>query len=256
MKTIYFTLIFTFCNILLFAQTPAELIKISNDKIAIGDMEMTSTINIEDGKGNVRTRKITTVSAKFADCTKRMIRFLSPAEVQGTALLIYDYENQSDNLWIYMPALRKVRRILSTEKGKNFMGSEFTNADMTQPNADDFNYSDTGNKTIDGKTCRMIVSTCKTEAITQENNFSKKISYIDKNDNLCYRIEYFDLKGKLSRIQHISNYQKQSNGKYFAMKMVMENVINGRKSTLITDKIQIGNTRKENYFTPANLEKQ
>lgn len=255
MKTIQFILIFTFCNIiLLFAQTPEELIRISNDKTAIGDMEMTSTINIEDGKGNVRIRQINTLSATFGDCTKRMIRFLSPAEVQGTALLIYDYENQADNLWIYMPALRKVRRILSTEKGKNFMGSEFTNADMSQPNAGDFIYSNSGNKTIDGKNYILIVATCKTEAIMLENNFSKKISYIDKQDNLCYRIEYYDLKGKLSRIQHNSNYRKQSNGKYFAMKMVMENVINGRKSVLITDKIQTGNTRKENFFTPGNLE--
>jgi len=257
MKTIQFILIFTFCNIfLLFAQTPEEIIRISNDKIAIGDMEMTSTINIEDGKGNVRTRQINTLSAKFGDCTKRMIRFLSPAEVKGTGLLIYDYENQADNLWIYMPALRKVRRILSTEKGKNFMGSEFTNADMSQPNVADFNYSNTGNKTIDGKNCTMILPSCKTVAIMQENNFSKKICYIDKLDNLCYRIEYFDLKGKLSRIQHISNYQKQSNGKYFAMKMVMENVVNGRKSILITDKIQTGNTRKESFFTPGSLEIQ
>jgi hypothetical protein len=256
MKSTIFTIICTFCTLLLFAQSPSEVMKISIDKIAIGDMEMTSTIRIEDGKGNVRIRQINTISVKFGECTKRMIRFLAPAEVKGTALLIYDFDNQSDNIWIYMPALRKVRRILSSEKGKNFMGSEFTNADMTQPNADDYIYTDTGSKTIDGKICRMIEAKCKNNEIMQENNFSKKISYIDKSENLCYRVDFYDLNGQLYKIQYISNYQKQNNGKFFALKMVMENVKNGRKSILITDKIQTGSTFRENFFSPGNLEKQ
>jgi archaellum biogenesis ATPase FlaH len=102
----------------------------------------------------------------------------------------------------------------------------------------------------------MIEAKCKNNEIMQENNFSKKISYIDKSENLCYRVDFYDLNGQLYKIQYISNYQKQNNGKFFALKMVMENVKNGRKSILITDKIQTGSTFRENFFSPGNLEKQ
>ena len=76
--------------------------------------------------------------------------FTSPADVRGTAMLIYDYENKDDDMWIYMPAIRKIRRIVSSEKGKNFMGSEFTNADMSKPNMNDFDYRILSSETYSG----------------------------------------------------------------------------------------------------------
>ncbi len=89
---------------------------------------MTSTLKIYDNKGNVRVREVSNAMAKFSGTTKTLFKFLSPPEVKGTTILIYDYENKDDDMWIYMPSLRKTRRIVATEKGKSFMGSEFSNA--------------------------------------------------------------------------------------------------------------------------------
>ncbi|HOG05904.1 MAG TPA: outer membrane lipoprotein-sorting protein, partial [Paludibacter sp.] len=105
------------------AQDAEEISEKAMDAIKIQDMEMISTINIYDARGNVRTRQISMASRKFTECTKMIIRFLAPADVKGTTLLVHDYEDKDDNQWIYMPALRNVRRIVSTEKAKNFMGS-------------------------------------------------------------------------------------------------------------------------------------
>src|SRR5690606_29003066 len=148
---------------------------------------------------NVRVRQIATASRKFSDCTKILIKFLAPADVKGTSLLMFDYEDQEDSQWIYMPALRKVRRIVSTEKGKNFMGSEFTNADMSKPNLNDFNYKILGEATYEGKKCRKIEAIAKDDRIRQENGYSKKISYIDKETDFCYKVEYYDLSDTLIR---------------------------------------------------------
>lgn len=253
MKTLILT-IFTFCVLTLGAQQAKDISRKTMNAIDIGDMEMTSTIEIYDTKGNVRTRQISTASRKFKDCNKMMIKFLAPADVKGTIMLVYDYDTQADNQWIFMPALRKVRRILSTEKGKNFMGSEFTNADMSKPNIDDFSYKLLGKETINGKVCLKIEATPLSDAVRQENNFSKRISYIDENDFLCYKIEYFDLAGKLQRVQTISKYQKQANGKYFAFYMMMENVQNGRKSVMKIDRFQAGSKMEEAKFVPGAME--
>ncbi|MEA4936408.1 hypothetical protein SDC9_133748 [bioreactor metagenome] len=238
-----------------YAQTAQEIVKKSNDAVDVGDMEMTSGIFIYDAKGNLRTRQISTASKKFADCNKMLIRFLAPADVKGTSLLVYDYDNQSDNQWIYMPALRKVRRILSAEKGKNFMGSEFTNADMGKPNLQDYVYVSLGSTELEGKRCWKIEAKCKNEIIQQENGFSRKVMYIDQNNYLTHKVEYYDLSGQLQRVLLNSAYKKLSGSSYFAFHMVMENMQNGRKSEMKVDKFQNGSKLSENVFSPNVLDK-
>ena len=249
------TTIFIFCALTLTAQNAREISRKSMDITEVGDMEMISTINIHDGRGNVRTRQISTASREFKECTKMLIRFLAPADVKGTALLVYDYDDQDDSQWIYMPALRKVRRIVSTEKGKNFMGSEFTNADMSRPNQQDFDYQLVGEEVYEGRKCWKIKAIGKTDAIKQQNGFSSNISYIDQQLFLCYKIEYFDLSDKLHRIQYVTDYRKQANGKYFAYRMTMQNVQNKRKSEMIVDKFQLGSKLPESTFSPAMIDK-
>ena len=183
------------------------------------------------------------------------MKFIEPADVRGTTLLVFDYETKDDDLWIYMPALRKTRRIVSSEKGKNFMGSEFTNADMSKPNLDEFIYKLLGEEPIDGKPCWKVEATCKTETIAEQNGFSKRISFIEKGNYLAHRIEYFDLKGELLKVETINDYRKLSNGNYFAFFMEMKNVQNKRNSIMTIDKFQLGSTLTETQFSPAMIEK-
>ncbi len=236
------------------SQSAREIAQKANEAIESGDMEMISTIRIADTRGNERIRQISTASRKFGECTKMLTVFLQPPDIKGTSLLVFDYEHKEDNMWIYMPALKKVRRIVSSEKGKNFMGSEFSNADMSKPNINEFRYNDLGTVTIHGKKCRKIESIPVNEEIAKDNNISKKVSYIDSGNFLCYRIEYFDLNGKLQRIQTISEYRKLTNGKHFAHRMEMENVQNSRKTTLIIDQFQQGSKLPESRFSPNALE--
>ncbi|MGI5975042.1 MAG: outer membrane lipoprotein-sorting protein [Paludibacter sp.] len=237
------------------AQDAEEISEKAMDAIKIQDMEMISTINIYDARGNVRTRQISMASRKFTECTKMIIRFLAPADVKGTTLLVHDYEDKDDNQWIYMPALRNVRRIVSTEKAKNFMGSEFTNADMSKPNLKDYEYKILGVEEYEGKSCWKIEAVCKTDKVRQENGFSKRVSLIDKNLYLCYKIEYYDLSDTMYRTQYISDYRKLEDGNYFAYSMTMENLKNGRKSEMIVDKFQLGSKLSENIFSPSMLDK-
>jgi outer membrane lipoprotein-sorting protein len=212
-------------------------------------------LKIFDAKGRERIRQITTASKKFGEINKTIMKFTAPADVKGTAILIYDYTNKDDDMWIYMPALRKTRRIISSEKGKSFMSSEFTNADMSKPNMNDFNYKILSSETYKGHSCWKIKNACKDEDIEDENGYSKKIVWIEKETYLCHKIEFYDLSGELHKIQSIEQYEKQSNGKYFAFYMKMENTQNGRESIMTINKFQIGSTLTESTFTPAMLEK-
>ncbi len=237
------------------AQTAREISEKATDVIEYASMEMVSTLKIYDARGSERIRQVTMAMREFGETHKTMIRFISPADVKGTAMLIYDYENAGDDMWIYMPALRKTRRIVSTEKGKNFMGSEFTNADMSKPNMNDYQYTILGTETYEGKQCWKIESSCINETVAGENGYSKKISYIEKGSYLCHKVEYFDSQGALLKTQYIRQYKKQPNGKFFAYQMEMNNEQNGRRSVMVVDKFQLGSNLPESAFTAAMLEK-
>src|SRR5580765_6349032 len=100
-------------------------------------------MTVVDDKKQSRERDIT-MATKLYDggkTEKRIYRFLSPADVQGTSVLVFDYETKADDVWIYLPALRKTRRIVSSQKSQSFMGSEFSYGDLNIPAIDDFDYT-------------------------------------------------------------------------------------------------------------------
>jgi hypothetical protein len=158
-------------------QTDAkEIIKKSREVAKIQGMEALSTLRIFDSKGRERVRETSMASRTFDNgrTEKRIIRFLSPAEVEGTGMLIFDNEDESDDMWIYMPALRKTRRIVSTEKSKSFMGSEFSNADMSAPTLDDYSYTLLGTEQVSGSDCWKIEKLPANDDVSDETGLQKR----------------------------------------------------------------------------------
>lgn len=255
MKTLVITIIVFLASLNLSAQDARAISDKASNSIQLDAMEMVSTLKIMNAAGKERLRTISTATRKFGDVSKTLMKFIEPADVRGTTLLVFDYEKKDDDMWIYMPALRKVRRIVSSEKGKNFMGSEFTNADMSKPTLDDFNYKLLGEETVDGKACWKVESACKNEDLEDDYGFSKRVSYIEKDNYLTHKVEYYDLDGELLRVEIISDYKKQSNGEYFAFYMEMKNVQNNRRSIMTVDKFQLGSNLSEAQFSPSMLDK-
>lgn len=221
--------------------------------------EMLSTMTIIDSKGRERVRKIATVSKLYdgGETEKRLIRFLSPADVKGTGLLTFDYENKDDDMWLFMPALRKTRRIVSTEKAKNFMGSEFTYADMTPPILENFSYDILGEEDVAGTLCWKIEMIPVDDDVADENGFSKRISFIAKQDFVIRRAIYYDLDGELHKELSVEDVKEvdTQNHKYRPTRMVMVNNQNGRKSVLNVDEIQFNPEVKDDFFTTRYLER-
>jgi len=239
--------------------TANEIIEKSREASKISGMEVLSTLKIFDNKGRERTRETSMASRLFdkGETEKRIIRFRSPADVEGTGMLIFDYKEQNDDMWIYMPALRKTRRIVSTERSKSFMGSEFSNADMSAPNMDNFNSHLTGTESIDDTDCWKLELIPVNDEVADEFGFSKKITWIGKEDYVTRKAEYYDLDGELLTVLKASGIRNidPAARKYLATRMEMDNIQSGRKSVFIMDKIQFNPQVSEDYFTISYLER-
>ncbi len=238
-----------------FSQTAREISEKSSNVIEFKSIEMASTLKIIDNKGRERIRQLVTASREFDGVNKTILKFTAPADIKGTTLLIYDNKTTADDMWIYMPALRKTRRIVSSEKGKGFMGSEFTYADMGKPNMNDFNYKILREETFEGKQCWVIESTCKNEDVEDENGFLRQEAWIEKGSYLCHKTASYDFDNELLRVQFIKDYKKQAGGSYFAFYMEKKNVQNGRQSIMTIDKFQQTCSLPESDFSPNVLGK-
>ncbi len=240
------------------AQDARELIKKSLDVVKVSSFEAASTLTITDSKGNTRVRKSAMASMSLSDGTeKRIIKFTSPAEVSGTGILIFDYPEKSDDMWIYLPALRKTRRIVSKEKSKSFMGSEFSNANMTAPGLDDFTYSLLGTDTFLDKNCYMVESIPVNTDLEDEYGYSKSVSWVDEDSYLVHQIYYFDFDGEMFKSIINSDFKEldKKKGKYMVTGMKAINHDNKRSSEMVMQQVAVTPT-DESYFTVAYLEKE
>ncbi|HPG73949.1 MAG TPA: outer membrane lipoprotein-sorting protein [Bacteroidales bacterium] len=246
------------CLLISFAamsQSAREISDKAAKTVEISTFEMAQTLKIIDAKGNERIRETSSKSLKTADGTKTLMVFNAPADVAGTSMLIYDYDVKEDDMWIYLPALRKTRRIVSTEKGQSFMGSEFTNADMGKPNPDDFNYALLAETNVEGVACYSVEMTVKNKDVARQLGYSKKINYIDKTKFVVYKIDHYDASGKLLKTLSLSNYEliDAAKKKYFARNMQMMNHQTKRKSIIVIDNINTKTSIDEKSLSPTML---
>jgi len=222
--------------------------------------ESVAVMQIIDGKGRTRERRIAQVSKLYdgGRIEKKLIRFLAPSDVKGTGFLTFDYRDESDDKWLFMPALRKSRRIVSSENAKSFMGSEFSYADITPPTVEDFRYTILGEEDAAGVKCWKIEVIPLDDDTADENGYSKKIAFFGKADFVLRRALYFDLDGELHKQLSVLEIKELDtvNHKYRPLHMVMENKRNGRKSILKTEQIQFNPNVKDEYFTLRYLTRE
>ena len=227
-----------------------EVMDKSRDVMKVESFEAVASLNIEDSKGRVRERSNITASKSFDDGTeKRLIKFLSPADVEGTTMLIYDYDDGQDDMWIYLPALNRTRRIVSSEKGKSFMGSEFTNADMSSPPTEDFNHNIIG----ESGSSYMIESKPINREKENEYGYSKKISTIDKNSYVVSKMDFYDSYDELYKTIQIMDVKEVSKGKFVISHMKAENFSNDRSSEIVMSDIRTGTEIRDELFDITNL---
>ena len=239
--------------------SPREIMEKVTTTRKLDGSEAVVKMTVMDEKKQSRERDIT-MATKLYDggkTEKRIYRFLSPADVQGTGVLVFDYEAKSDDVWIYLPAMRKTRRIVSSQRAQAFMGSEFSYGDLNIPSLDEFNYTLVKQEPCGGETCWVIDAVPKTKEIAEAEGYSKKTYWVSKDKNAVVRGLLYDKDGKLLKeflakdIKLLDPKQKR----YRAMKMEMINKQNGRRSVFESQKITFVPNTKDDYFTPTYLER-
>ena len=194
-----------------------------------------------NGEYSVRNLNMKTLEGESGD--KSISTFLSPADVKGTKTLTHEHLDRDDDQWLYLPALKRVKRIASSNKSGSFMGSEFSYEDIGNQDYQKFTYSGEAKEVmLNGVACYQ------SDRVPNERNsgYTKQTIWVDKSNFLVQQIEYYDRKHELLKTAKFTE-QKQINGVWRVGKIEMKNHQNDKSTVLIwkEDKIKVGLTPKE-----------
>lgn len=172
--------------------------------------------------------------------------FQAPADVKNTSFMNWTYEdgNKSDDQWIYLPAIKKTKRISSDSKSDYFMGSDFTYDDLGDRKLEDDTHTLIGEETMDGKACYVVESVSNDE----EYMYSKTKTWIIKEHFIGSKKEFYDEDGDLLKVLHIKEYQDYD-GFLIINLSEMENVQKNHRTTMDLSDINITDKLKESLFT-------
>ncbi len=178
----------------IFSQTGLEIAEQINTRKTPKDMSSDLTMVLRNKSGQTRTSKIHSVTMGGGE--KQIIWFLAPADDKGVAFLKIEHEGKDDEMRMWLPAFKKVRRISSKKKGDSFMGSDMSYEDMSNRELSDHSYERLADEALGETECYVLEITPKKEI---KSNYSKHIAWVEKTDLIPLKEESYDVSGKLKK---------------------------------------------------------
>lgn len=177
------------------------------------------TMKIVKTQGWNRTRKLQFFRKDFGEADRTLLKFTAPSDIRDTSLLTWNHEKEKNDQWLYLPALRVIRRIASGSKSDNFMGSHFSYEDFTARSINKDNFKMLETETYQGRDCYVIdvLSKDKTE------EYPRRVYYIRKDNYVIVKSLYYNQSEKLEKILKAEKIKKIS-GYWTALTLKMENI--------------------------------
>ena len=219
------------------------------------DLEMV----LIDQKGNERSRTIKMFSKDKGEDTLRMQFFLSPADVKDTGFLTYDYYggDKDDDQWLYLPDLRKTKRIATSDKSSSFMGSDFSYADMTRRVVDEWTYKLLKEDEVEGHKVWLIEALPVSKTVEDRYGYQKSIVYVRQDNYMVVRAIHVLKSGNKVKYMEVKKLDLVD-GIWVALEPWMKTTRNKRtlhRTILTMDNVKYNQELDESLFSVRQLEK-
>lgn len=215
-----------------------------------GDSTTTLTMTLRNKQGQESTREMRNRSLEVADDgDKSLIIFDHPKDVRGTALLTFSHKTGNDDQWLYLPALKRTKRIASNNKSGPFMGSEFAYEDISSQEVEEYTYKYLRDESYEGTPVYVI------ERYPTDDNsgYTKQIVWMDAERYIPLKVDYYDRKQSHLKTLTFHDYQQYKGKHWRPLRMEMENLQTGKSTTLAFAEYEFDQGLSERDFDQAAL---
>lgn len=239
------------------AETPEEkglAIAIESDKRntgwqdSVADMKM--TLRNKRGEESNRVLRVKTLEVE-GDGDKSMTIFDEPKDVRGTALLTYSHKQASDDQWLFLPALKRVKKISSKNKSGPFMGSEFAFEDLSSQEVEKYTYKYLKDEACGSESCFVI----KRFPTDKNSGYTSQIAWIDQSEYRVHKIEFYDRKKSLLKTLESTGYVKYLGQFWRPETMFMQNHQTGKSTDLVWSNYKFQTGLESSDFTKNSLKR-
>lgn len=223
------------------------------------NMIATISMTLIDKNDNRRLREMKVFNKDKGKDTWKLQFFLSPADVKDTGFLTYDYYEggRDDDQWLYLPDLRKTKRIASSDKSSAFMGSDFSYADMTSRVLDEWTYKLLKESEVSGHKVWLIEALPADKTVENRYGYTKSVVFIRQDIFLGVRAVHWLKEGKKIKYQEMLGV-KQIDGIWVSTEFRMKttkNKVTLHKTVMEWSDIQFNQSLDDDLFTVRRLEK-
>jgi len=215
------------------------------------------TLELIDKRGKIRVEKTTGFRKYYGDEKRTIIFYTEPTHVRGTGFLTFDYPDveQDDDQWLYLPALRKVRRISASDRGDYFLGTDFTYEEIKKEQKvelADYEFKRLDDVTIDGRQLHVVEGTPANDKVSKELGYSKVIWRVDPTIWMSRSSDYYDRNGNhlktitLEKVEEIDGIQT-------ATQSFVQNHKTGHATRLKFDRVDYNSDVSDNVFSQRRL---
>jgi hypothetical protein len=210
----------------------------------------TMTLELINAHGDVTKRKMAMELLEVAaDGDKSKTVFEWPADVKGTKLLTWTHKKGDDDQWLYMPAVKRIKRISGSNKTGAFMGSEFSYEDLSSVEIEKYTYKYIDEPKLGGRDTWRI----ERYPVDKNSGYRRQIVWLDKEYLSPLKIEYYDRKNELLKVATFDGYKLH--GRFWRFRTIrVENVQTRKKSVITWENRQIGVKLPPESFDSARLE--
>lgn len=223
---------------------------LNQDAFGWDDAETTVRMILVDGSGKRRERVMENLRRKKNGQLQSVVRFRSPQDVAGTAFLMLERDKGESEQHIYLPGLKRTRRIVGREREGSFMGSDFSYADFERKDTRESTHKRLADEDVGGVKTFVIESTPRGSA---ESSYSKIETWVRQDNYLPLRIRFYDKKGQLLKTFYTKRIRTMD-GRPVIVEAQMTNKQSGHTTELIVDNLRRRTDIPDTAFTPTALE--
>jgi len=258
MKKLFVSSVLILASAFVLAQTPEEKglsIAIEADKRDQGfvdsKVELEMVLIDRNGNESPRELRLKGLEGQGEEGDKSLMIFDTPIDQKGVAMLTYTYKKDADDQWLYLPALKRVKKISSKNKSGPFVGSEFAFEDISSQEVEKYTYKYLRDEKLNGVDC-FVVERYPTD---RYSGYTKQIAWIDQAEYRVMKVDFYDRKNSLLKTLENKGYKQYLNKFWRPDESYMKNHQTGKATRLVYKNYEFKVGLNDKEFTKNSLKR-